>query len=286
MTGRDRRDPRSDYPGRVPAPAVRRAGLRRRVGKPARLVERVVGGGRLRERLLLLGLRAHYASRFRREWLWTDDPPHFFDHRIGAFDLAFGSARSGPYPWLRAFCAAEVIRDSDVLLDVGCGDGFFTARFFAPRCQAVDGVDFDPEAIASARRENAAPKVRYHLIDVSSEPFPQARYDVIVWDGALGHFAPDASKTVLSKIERALAPDGIFCGSESLGSEGVDHQQFFPDLQSLRGALSGHFPHLWLREVSYEVGGQLRREAFWRGCVSPARHDATLWRAFDGASSS
>ena len=245
----------------------------------------MVGGGRLRERLLLAALRTHYASRFRREWLWTDEPPHFFAHRLGAFELAFGSSKSGPYPWQRAFCAAEVIRAGDTLLDIGCGDGFFTARFFAPRCRVVDGLDVDPEAISTARRENAAGKIRYHLLDVTSEAFPETRYDVIVWDGALGHFTPDASKTVLAKIRRALAPDGIFCGSESLGSEGVDHQQFFPDLESLHAALAGHFPHLWLREVGYDVDGHFRREAFWRACANPARHDATLWRSFDAPAS-
>ncbi len=56
------------------------------------------GEARLRERLLLNALRQHYASRFRREWLWTDEPPHFFDHRIGAFDLAFGSRQKRAVP--------------------------------------------------------------------------------------------------------------------------------------------------------------------------------------------
>jgi SAM-dependent methyltransferase len=249
-------------------------------------VEQVLGGGRLRERLLLGALGAHYASRLRRQWYWTVEPPHFFGHRIGAFDLAFGSAKSGPYPWFRAFLAADVIRDGDTLLDIGCGDGFFTARFFAPRCRVVDGLDVDRDAIETARRENAAPKVRYHLRDVGLEDFPESRYDVIVWDGALGHFTPDASKTVLAKIGQALAPDGIFCGSESLGSEGVDHHQFFPDLESVHDSLAGHFPHLWLREVGYAVDGHFRREAFWRACVTPARHDETLWRSYDRAPSS
>ena len=155
----------------MPAPALRRARLRRHLGRPARVVEHAVGGGRLRERLLLRALGAHYASRLRREWLWTDEPPHFFDHRIGAFDLAFGSAKSGPYPWFRAFFAAEVIRDGDVLLDIGSGDGFFTARFLAPRCQAVDGLDVDPAAIETARRENATANVHYHLTDAVDQPF-------------------------------------------------------------------------------------------------------------------
>ncbi len=240
----------------------------------------------MRERLLLGALGAHYASRLRREWYWTVEPPHFFGHRIGAFDLAFGSAKSGPYPWFRAFLAADVIRDGDTLLDIGCGDGFFTARFLAPRCRAVDGIDVDPDAIASARRENAAANVRYVLADAVEEPFPQERYDVIVWDGALGHFAPAATETMLMKIRSALAEDGIFCGSESLGAEGVDHLQFFAGTDDLRDVLSPHFPHVWLREVTYPTGRHLRHEAFWRASATPIRQDATSWRTVGSESSS
>lgn len=241
-----------------------------------------MGGGRVRERLLLGALGAHYASRFRRDWRWTDDPPHFFDHRIGAFDLAFGSARNGAYPWFRAFCAAEVIRDGDVVLDIGCGDGFFTARFFTPRSRAVDGIDVDETAVATARRQNAAPNVRYHLADAVSQPFPREQYDVVVWDGALGHFASSDVENILAKVEQTLAPDGIFCGSESLGSEGIDHLQFFSDLSSLGEVLSPHFSRLWLREVAYEVGGHKRREGLWRCSASSARHDAASWHAYGG----
>lgn len=239
----------------------------------------MVCGGRLRERLLLSALGAHYASRLRREWLWTDEPPHFFGHRIGAFDLAFGSAKSGPYPWFRAFFAAEVIREGDALLDIGCGDGFFTARFLAPRCKTVDGLDIDPDAIASAVRENAAANVRYVRADAVEEPFPQERYDVIVWDGALGHFAPAATQKMLTKIRHALAEDGVFCGSESLGTEGVDHLQFFDSTGDLHDVLAPHFAHVWLREVTYPTGRHVRREAFWRASTTPNRQDATSWLA-------
>jgi 2-polyprenyl-3-methyl-5-hydroxy-6-metoxy-1,4-benzoquinol methylase len=262
----------------VPAPALRHARVRRHLGPPARVLEQVIGGGRLRERLLLAALRAHYASRFRREWLWTDQPPHFFGHRMGALDLAFGAAKSGPYPWFRAFFAADVIRPGDVLLDIGSGDGFFTARFLAPRCRAVDGVDVGVDAIAIARRDNAVPNVRYHLVEAVGQPFPRERYDVIVWDGALRHFGPEATETVLVKAKQALAADGIFCGSESLG-EGIDHLQFFASVDDGHDVLSLHFPHVWVREVGYQTGRHFRREAFWRASSSPARHEAASWRS-------
>src|SRR5262245_49625229 len=101
------------------------------------LAEWVIGGGRLRERFLVSLLGMHYSSRLRREWLWSRSPPHFYNHRFGAFDITY-RANGRVDAWQRAFYAAEMIHDGDRVLDIGCGDGFFTARFFAPRCEHVD----------------------------------------------------------------------------------------------------------------------------------------------------
>lgn len=68
-------------------------------------------------------LRAHYASVYRRQWSRADQMPHFFDHRIGSFGLFAGD--NTPFAYYRGYYAAEVLRDGDVLLDIGCGDGFF-----------------------------------------------------------------------------------------------------------------------------------------------------------------
>src|SRR4051794_24874752 len=115
-------------------------GVSRRIALAAlQLLERLVFGGRLRERVLLLALGAYYRSLYRRQWAWSQEPPHFFDHRMGAFDLLVG--RGNPYALARAFHAVEVMRQGDRVLDIGCGDGFFTSRFFAPRASAVDAVD-------------------------------------------------------------------------------------------------------------------------------------------------
>src|SRR3954453_20481443 len=148
-----------------------------------RLLERLAFGGRLRERVLLVLLGAYYRSLFRRQWTWSEEPPHFFDHRIGAYDLLVG--RGSPYPQARAFHAAEMVRRGDKVLDIGCGDGFFTSRFLAARASAVDALDIEDSAIEHACRHNARPNVSYRQADAVAEPFPQSDYDVIVWDGAL-----------------------------------------------------------------------------------------------------
>jgi SAM-dependent methyltransferase len=253
---------------------IRRAALQ--------LLERLAFGGRLRERVLRRALGAYYRSLFRRQWAWSEGPPHFFDHRIGMFELLAG--RGNPYAYARGFHAAEVVRRGDRVLDIGCGDGFFTSTFFAPRAAVVDAVDIEPSAIAHAQQHHARPNVRFALADAVAEPFPQVEYDVVVWDGALGHFAPDTTSAMFAKIRDALASEGVFAGSESLGHEGTDHLQFFETLDDLRDRLAEHFPYVQVREAQYELGdGTLRREAYWRCAESAARLEAASWRSHAAA---
>jgi SAM-dependent methyltransferase len=241
--------------------------------------ERAIWGGERRERVLLALLRRHYESVFRRQWVLPVDKPHYFDHRIGSFSFATGTSHG--YSYYRGYFAAEMIRDGDVLLDVGCGDGFFARRFFAPRCKHVDAIDVDRSAIAHASRFNDAPNIRYALLDAVKEPFPRERYDVIVLDGALGHFPPEGVGRLLTRIREALSEDGVFVGSEDLGTVGHDHLHYFETLFDLARIMREHFEHVHLRSIDYLIpSGATRREAFWRCARLPDRLEEASWHDF------
>jgi SAM-dependent methyltransferase len=215
----------------------------------------------------MAALSAHDRSLLRRQWQLAPDMPHFYDHRAGS--LLFAAGQAPPFGMFRGFLAAQVMREGDAVLDVGCGDGFFASRLFAPRVGLVDSIDIEPSAIAHATRHNAAENVTYHLLDAVEKPFPRTHYDVIVWDGALGHFPPDVTRRMLGKIRAALSDGGVFVGSESLGAEGHDHLQFFDDLEALRGLLADEFATVQLSQMDYEIpGGLLRHEGYWRCAVS------------------
>jgi protein-L-isoaspartate O-methyltransferase len=96
----------------------------------------------------------------------------------------------------RGFFAQDVLKPNSIVLDIGCGDGFFSARFSAPRCRHVDAIVVEPTAVAFARRHHHVRNVTYHLADATADSFPRDRYDVIVWDGAIGHFAPESATGV------------------------------------------------------------------------------------------
>jgi SAM-dependent methyltransferase len=244
----------------------------------ARLRERLLWGGARRERALTWLLGRHYDSLRRRQWALADEPPHFFDHRHDCFDLV--GRGTAPFAFYRAYFATELLRETDVVLDVGCGDGYFTTRFFAQRAAQVDGVDIEADAIEHAKAVNPAPNVRFLRSDAVRDPFPRPVYDAVIWDGAIGHFAQDTTGRMLEKIRGALAPEGVFAGSESLGRVGDDHLQFFETADDLGAALRPYFEHVAVRELSYRLSdGSLRHEAFWRCAQHPARLRAADWRS-------
>jgi SAM-dependent methyltransferase len=243
--------------------------------------ERLLWGGRIREKLLVWFLRQNYKSQFRRLWQLNRTKPHFSYHRLAWFLFGFGADRNEmhPYHLFRAFYAAEVLQPTDVVLDIGCGDGFFTKHFLASQCAQVDAIDIDPAAIRIATQTNQRANIRYHLADATSDPFPRPTYDVIVWNGAIGHFSATTAETVLAKIRAALTTDGLFVGSESLGREGHDHLQLFETAADLGALLQRQFANVWTKTLQYRVFNTqfVRNEAYWRCADSTARLNDLNW---------
>lgn len=245
----------------------------------ARLKERIVWGGTVREKLLVWLLRRHYESSFRRLWKLNRPRPHFTYHRLAWFLFGFGSCPMHPYQLVRAFYSAEVLQPEDIVLDIGCGDGFITNHFLSAQCAEVDAIDVDPAAIREAKRNNAKANITYYLRDAVKEPFPRKTYNVIVWNGAMGHFTIADTRIVLEKIATALSPNGLFAGSESLGHEGRDHLQFFETTNDLIELFRPHFAAVSTKALRYPVYNTtfVRNEAYWRCSNSAARLARLNW---------
>jgi len=255
------------------------------VRKLAVFAERLIFSRPL-ECLLATLLRLHLKSQWRRDWVYAgDEESHFYKHRLSAFALAYD--RDSGYKadgLVRGFFSSEVIREGDFVLDIGCGDGFFSTRFFAQRAKKVIAVDIEPSAIEYAKRNYANSRIEFVLLDAVHGEFPPGPFDVIVWDGAIGHFAPDTLAGMLTRIKGALADKGVFVGSESLGHEGHDHLVFFETLKDFHDLLSRYFAHVELREVEYPIGEGaarfVRREAYWRCSPSAERLDEFKWKRY------
>jgi hypothetical protein len=115
-------------------------------------------------------------------------------------------------------------------------------RFFAQRCSYVDAVNIEPEAIEAARRYSSSTNIRYQLLDAVGKQYPRGSYDMIGWDGTIGHFAPETTHTMLEKIQKSLSGEGMFVVSESLGRDGHNHLQFFETVEDMDRVFHEHFP--------------------------------------------
>jgi SAM-dependent methyltransferase len=98
--------------------------------------------------------------------------------------------------------AADVRRGTRVL-DVACGPGLVAAAAAKRGAQAI-GADLSPKMVAVARARHPALDVRE--ADAERLPFDEARFDAIVSNFGIGHFA--RPEPVAVELVRALARGG------------------------------------------------------------------------------
>lgn len=249
------------------------------------LISLIIGGGKWFEWMLIKLLNHHYKYKFKRDWAYVtvDKLPHFTNHRVSYFKFAYNDNPVTAMGMSRAFFTAEIVNPNDIVLDIGCGDGFISKRFIANRGKKVDAIDIEPTAIKFAKENNRDKNVAYYLTDAVEIPFPSNQYDVIAWDGAIGHFDPATTNRMMEKIKASLSADGIFVGSESVGNrEGHDHLQFFESLQAFADLFKKYFKYVQLKEIEYPigVGDFIRQEAYWRCSNSDKRLLEKKWRSF------
>lgn len=99
------------------------------------------------------------------------------------------------------------VKDSDRVLDCGCGDGFYLHLISKISNCELYGLDVDPNALESAKRNLAGRKITLIQGDVTSIPFDDNFFDKIVLSEVLEHIPDDAK--ALKEIKRVLKPGGI-----------------------------------------------------------------------------
>ncbi len=114
-------------------------------------------------------------------------------------------------PWIRhehfaRYAFAAEVASGKTVVDCACSDGTY-AGVLARRAGAVHGFDLSAEAIAEARRVNAAPNVHYEVGDALALPLPDGFAEVFVSLETIEHL-PDAP-AFLREIVRVLDPRGV-----------------------------------------------------------------------------
>jgi len=103
------------------------------------------------------------------------------------------------------------------LLDVGCGDGFWTDIFVELGLDAA-GVDLSPTGVEIAQRR--CPPATFAIADAEAPlPFPAESFDV-VFSRAISHLVreellTDSSRTLMANLVRYIRPGGLLLFSVS-----------------------------------------------------------------------
>ena len=140
------------------------------------------------------------------------------------------------------------------VLELCCGDGFNAKHFYSLRSRQVLACDFDPGAIAHARRTNAAPNVTYVVADIRKD-IPDDIFENVAWDGAIEHFTPDEIALILVSIKQRLRPTGILSGYtivERPTGKSLHHYEYeFKSKEDLATVLRPHFARVTVFETIY-----------------------------------
>lgn len=247
--------------------------------------EWLIWGGRIREKVLLFFLNQYFKSKFRREWIFSKNPQHFENYRIFLFNLGFSSKPIEPSHFNRGMFVSEMIKSGDTILDICCGDGFFTKRFYGQKSKLIDAIDLDPRAIKMAQNYNNGKNIRYHLLNANTEPFPQNKYNVIVWNGGICYFTSEQIELMVKKISSSLAEGGIFAGSINTGGGAPEPVQMFSSPNEINLFFKPFFKQVELKTASYKIhNGSYRDEVYWRCSNSPNNSfNDSYWKTYSNS---
>jgi SAM-dependent methyltransferase len=172
----------------------------------------------------------------------------WFDHEV---DAHWQWPAQGRATFLeRGVLNSLAIRPGGEILELCCGDGFNTSRFYAARAARVLAIDHNEQALVHARRHHARPNVEYRLGDIRGE-LPRGPFDNVIWDSAIHHFTLADAASVLSAVHGVLRHGGLLSGYTEI--EPDDSYAYtlthFSDPEGLATLLSGEFAHVAVIET-------------------------------------
>jgi SAM-dependent methyltransferase len=154
----------------------------------------------------------------------------------------------------RGVLSALAMGPDDHVLELCCGDGFFTQRFYAPKVASLVALDHNPGALRFARRVHPAANVRYEQADITAG-LPPGPFDRIVWDSSFLQFTEDEIHRVLTSAALVLRPGGLFSGHTEI-EPGATYSYAKIEMQTpedLVERLSHFFPHVAVLEAADPV---------------------------------
>lgn len=175
------------------------------------------------------------------------------------------------------FAASSAMRDEDALkllvdfsgagaddtvLDVACGPGLVVAAF-AKACKSAAGIDITPAMIGKAREHAAAlslTNVNWHIGNVTTLPFPDRSFSVVVSRFAFHHFVdPLAVLREMKRVatRRVMVAD-MFASDDPARGAALNKMEKLRDPSHART-----LPLAELRDLFADAGLPTPRETFY-----------------------
>ncbi len=109
----------------------------------------------------------------------------------------------------RAVFAKKFLSGNDVVVDLGCGEGYI-ANILKPDCQKIIGVDYSQEALKVAREKYGLEVLQSSCDHID---FPAESFDKVIFFEIMEHLTIVQAKRSIDKIHRILKPGGMVIGS-------------------------------------------------------------------------
>jgi len=137
----------------------------------------------------------------------------------------------------------EIIRNNDVILDVGCGGGQSAIRLkehYPHLC--LTGIDLSTYLIARARQraQRKGYEIHFEVADAEALPFPDASFDIVYSFGSAKHW-PDPLRA-FGECWRVLKPGGEFLVADATSDATLEQAENFYAI--------ARFPRLLQKPVS------------------------------------
>ena|SRR3990167_2381914 len=114
--------------------------------------------------------------------------------------------------------AAKLIGNNKRVLDIGCNEGIGT-WLLAKECGFAQGVDFDSEAIQTAKSNFSGSQIDFVDEDILAQPGKE-NWDSVVNFDVIEHILPEDADQFLVSIKKHLKPEGLaIIGTPSLISQ-------------------------------------------------------------------
>jgi SAM-dependent methyltransferase len=149
------------------------------------------------------------------------------------------------------------------ILDLGCGPGLYTCRL-ARLGHSCVGIDFSPASIAYAREQaqEAGLKCTYFQQDIRTADYGGEYGLVILIFGEFNVFRPQEARAILTKANRALAPNGFLLLEPHTFEAVVEIGKQPSSWYSTEKGLFSDAPHLCLQENFWDADDHVAIERY------------------------